>query len=335
VKRSMVRVTVAALLAAFGAGPGCTRAELRAVTGSPGADAAADSDAGAGTDGRPDTRLDADSDGAAAGASGHCPSVPLTPGTNTTRMITVDGTSRSYILHVPSTYDGSRAAPLVVDFHALGSSAALERSTSPYPAQTDPEGVVTAFPSGLTGPKGTAWNIGPCCVANVDDVAFTIALVEDVESVACIDARRVYAVGVSMGGGMAYYVACRAGDMFAAIAPSAFDLLQENVGKCTPPRPITVISFRGRADTLVPYAGGPSTLVPQMSVTFLGAQATFQKWAEIDGCTGAPSAEDADGCSRYSGCQGGADVILCSKAGGGQEQGDASIAWPILRAHTL
>lgn len=331
----MARVTVAALLAASGAGPGCTRAELRAVTGSPVSDAGTDSDAGAGTDGRTDTRLDAGGDGAAGGGSGHCPAVPLAPGTNTTRTITVDGTSRSYVLHVPSTYDGSRAVPLVVDFHPLKSSGALERSASPYPAQTDPEGVVMAFPSGLGGPSGAAWNIGPCCVANVDDVAFTIALVGDVESVACIDARRVYAVGFSMGGGMAHYLACHAADVFAAVAPSAFDLLQENVGKCTPPRPITVVSFRGRADTLVPYAGGLSTVVPQMAITFLGAQATFQKWAEIDGCPGAPSAEDADGCSRYSGCQGAADVILCSKAGGGQEPGNASIAWPILRAHTL
>jgi polyhydroxybutyrate depolymerase len=317
-------VTLAALLAASGAGSSCTRAELRAVTGSPLSDASADL--------HPDAQQDAD--GAAGGAPGKCPSERLAPG-DSTRTVSAGGTSRSYVLHAPSAYDGSRAVALVVDFHALRSTATLERSSSPYPAQTDPEGVIMAFPLGLSGPSGPAWNIGPCCVANVDDVAFTRELLADVESVACIDARRIYAVGVSMGGGMAYYLACRAGDVFAAVAPAAFDLLEENVPTCTPPRAVTVISFRGRADTLVPYAGGPSSVVPGMPVTFLGAQGTFQKWAEIDGCTGAPSAEDANGCSRYSGCQGGADVILCSKAGGAQEAGNASFAWPILRAHTL
>ena len=42
---------------------------------------------------------------------------------------------------------------------------------SPYPAQTDAEGVIMAFPSGKPGPSGGAWNVGPCCVAGVDDVA--------------------------------------------------------------------------------------------------------------------------------------------------------------------
>ena len=36
----------------------------------------------------------------------------------------------------------------------------------------DPEGVIMAFPDGLKGPAGTGWNVGPCCVAGVDDVAF-------------------------------------------------------------------------------------------------------------------------------------------------------------------
>src|SRR5262249_27075680 len=148
-------------------------------------------------------------------------------------------------------------------------------------------------------------------------------------TMACVDPQRVYAVGISMGGGMAHYVACHAADVFAAVAPSAFDLLEENVGDCQPPRPITVLSFRGTADPLVAYDGGPSSLVPGMPVTFLGAQGTFEAWAAIDHCTGSPSAADGNGCSAYSSCQGGVEVILCTKQGGGIEQGNASVAWPI------
>src|SRR5690242_6738251 len=128
-----------------------------------------------------------------------------------------------------------------------------------------------AFPSGLAGPSGGAWNVGPCCVDNVDDVEFTRALVAEVKGLACIDPKRVYAVGFSMGGGMSHYVACHAADVFAAVAPAAFDLLQENVMDCKPPRPITVISFRGTSDPIVPYAGGPSSVVSGHPVTFLGA----------------------------------------------------------------
>jgi polyhydroxybutyrate depolymerase len=263
-----------------------------------------------------------------------CPSPALKAG-DVNKTVQVGSQSRAYVLHVPSKYDGSKPVPLVVDFHGLGGSGPSERSGSPYPAQTDPEGVVMAFPTGLSGPSGPAWNVGPCCVANVDDVAFAKALVEDVEKVACVDTKRVYAVGFSMGGGMSHYVACHAADVFAAVAPGSFDLLKENQDDCKPPRPITVVSFRGTSDPIVPYQGGYSAVVSGMPITFLGAKGTMDKWAQIDGCTGAASAADSNNCSTYSACQDGVQVTLCTKQGGGHEPGNASVAWPILKKYTL
>jgi polyhydroxybutyrate depolymerase len=263
-----------------------------------------------------------------------CPS-PARQAGDTSVTLQLGSASRSYVLHIPSAYDGSKPVPLVLDFHGVGGSGASELSSSPYPAATDPEGVVMAFPDGLKGPAGTAWNIGPCCVAGVDDVAFARALVADVEKTVCIDPTRVYAVGVLTGGGMAYYLACQAADVFAAVAPAAFDLLAENVDGCIPSRPITVISFRGTAVSRVPYAGGASSLVPGMPITFLGAQATFERWAEIDGCSGSPSQPDSHGCSSYSVCQAGVEVILCTKQGGGEDPGDPGVAWPVLEGHPL
>jgi polyhydroxybutyrate depolymerase len=134
---------------------------------------------------------------------------------------------------------------------------------------------------------------------------------------------------------MVYDLACKAADVFAAVSPAAFDLLQETVGDCKPSRPITEISFRGTASTRVLYAGGASALVPGMPITFLGAEGTFQRWAQIDGCTGAASTEDSNGCASYSGCMDGVDVILCTKQGGREEAGDATVAWPVLKRHSL
>jgi polyhydroxybutyrate depolymerase len=288
----------------------CTRADLDAITQMPGADG--------GVDTTPPVT---------------CPSPALPPGDGM-QTVQVSSGNRNYFLHVPSTYDGSKPVPLVVDFHGLTASGAQQRNLSPYPDVTDPEGAIMAFPSGLAGPSGAAWNVGPCCVANVDDIAFARALVAQVSAMACVDPKRVYATGFSMGGGMAYYLACHAADIFAAAAPSSFDLLQENVGDCQPPRPITVISFRGSADNLIPYGGGPSAVVPGMPVTFLGAVPTFQKWAAIDQCIGSPSAPDSNGCATYSACQGGVEVVLCTSPGG-QAQGNAAIAWPLLKRHPL
>lgn len=251
------------------------------------------------------------------------------------RTLVVDGTTRSYLLHVPTTYDAKTPVPLVVDFHGVGATGSSERKSSPYPSALDPEGVIMAFPDGLKGPAGTAWNVGPCCVANVDDVAFTRALVAQIQVDACIDSSRIYAVGVLTGGGMAHYLGCHAADVFAAVAPAAFDLLAENVEDCTPSRPVSVISFRTTGTSRVPYSGGASSLVPGMPLTFLGAEETFRRWGAIDGCAGPASPRDADGCSAYSGCREGAEVILCTYEKAGEPPGDPAIAWPVLRRHTL
>lgn len=259
-----------------------------------------------------------------------CPSTVLSAG-DTDKSIG----NRKYVLHVPSKYDGKTAVPLIIDFHGITGNGGDERRSSPYPAQTDPDGVIMAFPTGASGPMGNAWNVGPCCVANVDDVEFAKSIVADIQKVACIDPKRIYAVGFSMGGGMSHYLACHAADVFAAVAPAAFDLLKENVDGCKPARPISVISFRGTQDGIVSYGGGLSSVVQGMPITFLGAKGTFAKWAELNGCTGSASAEDSKGCSSYSSCKDGVDVMLCTKQGGGHEAGDASVAWPILKKHTL
>lgn len=300
-------VKLGALLA-LGALAGCSRAALYAVTGSD-----------AGSDGSP---------------SSGCAVAAATSG-DTNRSLQVNGVARTYVLHVPQAYDSRSPSPLVVDFHGIGLSGAAERTMSPYPATLDPAGVVMAFPDGVKGVAGTAWNVGPCCVTGVDDVAFARAVVADVGQAVCIDRDRVYAVGVLTGGGMAHYVACHAADLFAAVAPAAFDLLAENVDDCLPQRAITEISFRGTDDPRVPYAGGASSLIPTMPVTFLGAVGTFDTWAGIDGCTGAASLPDANGCARYSSCRDGVEVVLCTKQGGGDDPGDPTLAWPVLMRHPL
>jgi polyhydroxybutyrate depolymerase len=145
----------------------------------------------------------------------------------------------------------------------------------------------------------------------------------------------VYAVGFSMGGGMSHHLACRAADTFAAVAPAAFDLLEENLADCEPTRPISVFAFRGTSDPIVPYEGGPSAVVSGMPVTFVGAKGSLEQWAKLNGCTDTPSTPDASNCSAHTKCEGGVEVMLCSKQGGGHEAGDASIAWPKLKAHAL
>jgi polyhydroxybutyrate depolymerase len=244
--------------------------------------------------------------------------------------------TRSYILHIPPAYTGDVPVPLIIDYHALGATGEIQRERSLYPAVTDSKGVIMAFPNGLSGPAGTAWNFDACCVDNVDDVAFSKEIIKDVAKIACIDLSRIYAVGKSTGGGMVYYLACHAADVFAAVAPSGFDLLEQTVHNCVPSRPITVVSFRGTANLLRPYEGGDSNVVPGHLITLLGAVPTFEKWAEINECAGMAS-DVGNGCHSYapSQCDGDVEVWLCTEQDGEAHPGDPNIAWPILREHRL
>ena len=257
-----------------------------------------------------------------------CPSSALKPG-NTTKTLTSGGKKREYVLHVPSSYDGTKPVPLIVDFHGHGGSGPNQAKESTYPKVVDADGVIMAFPTALSD-----WNVGPCCADGVDDVGFAKDLVAEVGKLACIDPKRVYAAGFSMGGGMTNFLACHASDVFAAFSPAAFDILQEILPDCKPTRPLTVVSFRGTADPYVPYAGGLSNLV--RPINFLGAVNTMKKWAEFAECTGTAS-DIGNNCQGYaaSQCKGGVEVVLCTKQGGGHEGGNAALSWPILKRHAL
>jgi polyhydroxybutyrate depolymerase len=241
--------------------------------------------------------------------------------------------SRTYILHVPSAYKGTTPVPLVVDYHPLGGSGSQEESGSPFKAQTDPEGVVTAYPNGKSGPSGGAWNVVGCCVANVDDVAFSRAMGAQIETMVCVVTKRGYAGGCSLGGGMSEFLACVANDLFAAAAPQSFDLLTGNETFCAG-RPISVISFRSTNDTLVNYTGGNSAVVTGMAINFLGAKGTFDFWGKFDGCTDTPAAADSHNCQYYKSCKGGVQVGLCTM-NSGHAYGDATIGWPFIKQFSL
>ena len=249
--------------------------------------------------------------------------------------VNVDGKNRTFIMHVPSAYKGDKPVPLVVDYHPVMGSGQGQLSGTTYKAQTDPEGVISLYPDGTKSADsrkmGPGWNVGPCC-SDDDDVKFSREMIKSVEEKVCIDKKRVYATGFSMGGGMSNHVACFMSDVYAAVAPAGMDLNTTNSGKCNPERPISVIMFRGTNDNVCRYQGVDSGYGDGLN--FLGAERNFKFWAEKNGCEGSPS-KNSDGCNEYSNCKDGTKVVLCTKQGGGHEQGDGKVGWPFLKSFTL
>lgn len=248
--------------------------------------------------------------------------------------ITVDG--RKIDVHFPNGYKGDKPVPLLVYYHPImGSSSNADGSSTVKAALAD--GAIVAAPNGATGGMGQAWNVGPCCTT-ADDVTFSRHFIAEIKEKACVDPKRIYAAGFSMGGGFSNYAGCEMADIFAAAAPSAFDLAKEIVdaGKCKPARPYPILNFRGTSDNIVMYDGGLSQVVPGMPITFMGAKNNLKEWAKMNGCKGDPKqGVPGNGCEMYEDCDGGAKVGLCTIQGGQHAEGDGQMGWNFVKQFSL
>src|SRR5215216_7507861 len=155
------------------------------------------------------------------------PAAPtLEPG-DSERQLTVDGMERSYLLHIPPGVDMDDPSPLVFAFHGAGSDPQEMASASEFSAVSDEAGFILIYPVGLE----QTWNAGSCCGSavekNIDEAAFVQQILADVEGIAKVDPKRIYATGFSNGGGMVYRLACEMSGTFAAVAPVAGSLTIE------------------------------------------------------------------------------------------------------------
>ncbi len=226
----------------------------------------------------------------------------LTPG-DFTRTVDVGGVERSYLVHVPASYTGALAVPLLVDIHGWTSTAAVQKALSKSDLLSNEKGFIVAYPQGLNN----QFNAGICCGNHgIDDVGFMRALVVKLKAEATIDARRVYASGLSNGGGMTHRLACEAADVFAAFAPIAFPISVSPISACQPSRKVPILTFMGLTDVLVPYNGG----------SFPSAATTIAHWRERNACgTNAYEIHTSAGlsyCDIDTSCADGVQTGLCS-----------------------
>jgi polyhydroxybutyrate depolymerase len=221
---------------------------------------------------------------------------------------------REYLLHVPATYNASRPTPLVISLHAAAVWPAVQRDISGWNAVADDHGFLVVYPSGLSTGEPRIWRMaGP---EMQRDVTFIADLIDDLRRRYNIDPSRIYADGLSNGGGMAFVLSCTMRDRIAAVAMVGAALLVP-FESCADARPVPMIAFHGTADTAAPYYGGPSWVT---SIPLQDVPAFVAKWAKRNRC--AASREEprlTPDVSRltYHECAGGADVVFHTVYDGG------------------
>jgi len=252
-------------------------------------------------------------------------SADLTPGDHT-RSLESGGRTRQYLIHIPPQYDGQEETPVVLVFHGGAMNARAIQLHTGMNKKSDEAGFIAVYPDG-TGwlKKMLTWNGGNCCgyaMRNkVDDVAFVNALLDDLAKVVKVDARRVYATGISNGAILSYLLASELSNRIAAIAPVAGPM---GTASCSPKRPVPVIHFHGTNDTFAPYEGRQGK---GLTLTiFYSVEHSTNNWVKANGCTGEPKTEELedqheDGTKIIRKVWGngkqGSEVVLITIVGGG------------------
>ena len=130
--------------------------------------------------------------------------------------IVSDGERRSYLLHVPASYDPATPVPLVVSIHGFAEWPAHLSDITRWNGLADQRGFIVVYPAGTGFPR--RWRAGGGGSAGVTrDVTFMADLIDDLVARYNIDAQRIYVNGFSNGAGLSYLLACRLTDRIAAI----------------------------------------------------------------------------------------------------------------------
>jgi poly(3-hydroxybutyrate) depolymerase len=189
-------------------------------------------------------------------------------------------------VYLPTNYNAAQSYPLVFQFHPRGGTA----EQTNYPNIRTGFTAIYVAPQGLTENGSTGW-----ANTNGQDIAFTKAMLNTVETNYCVDKARVFSAGFSYGGMMSFAVGCEMSDVFRAIAPMSGALYSDFNCKGTG-HAIAMWGSHGLTDSVVPIADG---------------RAARDKILQQNHCGTTTVATTPSPCVSYEGCDAGYPATWC------------------------
>jgi len=266
------------------------------------------------------------------------------------RTMVVAGKEREYLLYVPPSYDPAKPTPLVISLHGAGLWGAAQERISQWDRVSDREGFLVVYPSGAGGSGVRVWHDDSGATG---DVRFIAALIDTLEAQYTIDPTRIYANGLSNGGGMSFVLSCTLSDRIAAVGLVGAALTMPWQW-CRDRHSVPAIWFHGTADSAAPYRGGTSWVA--LTRPFPSIPQFVANWARRNRC-GEPAVDSAVARditrSTYTACADDATVVLYTIRGGGhtwpgggplpdawvgptnREIDASSLMWSFFSAHPL
>lgn len=193
--------------------------------------------------------------------------------------------TRSYALHVPGSYDGKTAVPLVVMLHGTGDTSANFAAETGMDINSNEQGFIVVYPDSFGSPA--TWNSGFMDGAQADDVAYLSALIDHFLKDFNVDPKRVYVVGFFDGGMMAHKLAASLSDKIAGIGvvggTIGYQKAKDQVLTVDPAvAPVSAIVIHGVKDPKVPFE--VNKVLAKGKAGFLPAFGGVKYWLEQDKC---------------------------------------------------
>jgi polyhydroxybutyrate depolymerase len=211
--------------------------------------------------------------------------------------INYGGQERRFVVHVPPCYDGVTPLPIVIALHGATGSCDSFLDETNWGDYANQFGFIALAPQGLplhaylpsaSIANPSVWNTGEYgpiySHSKIDDTGFILSALDNVAARWKLNLRRVYLVGYSNGGAMAFRLASEHAERFTALATVSGICWLSDPRPC---RSLPTLSMVGTLDPLVSIHGGmkilPWEVRPAPSV-----RSVMSKWASAIGCPPTP-----------------------------------------------
>lgn len=198
--------------------------------------------------------------------------------------------NRTYLIHIPVTYNQNTASPLIFSFHGRDHNSSYQEELSGFSRPDWNPDAIVIYPQGINN----TWQGDPDSI-NINDKEFVSDMITSLSKIYCIDNERIYAAGKSNGGGFTNLLACdpQLSTQIAAFAPVSAAIYIPGVKSadclgtipqtlnfpCNPGRKdVPILEFHGLQDQVISYNGGP-----RRSGCLISIPHWLDDWADMQG----------------------------------------------------
>lgn len=212
--------------------------------------------------------------------------------------IQVNGGPRTFLVYVPANYNPHNNYPVVLAFHGIDAQGKDLEGFLPF--QTYSMGTAIAvFPDAAqTSPGQYRWD-----TSGDKDLLYFDAMLKSLEDTLCINERRIFVLGFSLGAYMVNHLGCKRSDVIRAFIPAdgGFPDSPAACGKTT------VLVYHRTEDDNESIANGRKARDNWLKIN--GCGSTSKPIMDFGFDTGTP--DGPNGCVQYDGCPSNTTVSWC------------------------